>query len=41
MVHAKDDAVKAFYERFDFPPSPRDPYHLYRLLKDIRAELKR
>lgn len=36
-VHAKDDAAKAFYERFDFLPSPTDPYHLYRLIKDIRA----
>src|SRR6266550_9221284 len=27
-VHAKDDAAKAFYERFDFVPSPSDPYHL-------------
>ena len=36
-VHAKDDAAKAFYERFDFIPSPSDPYHLFLLLKDIRA----
>jgi GNAT superfamily N-acetyltransferase len=39
-VHAKDDDAKAFYERFDFIPSPADPYHLFRLLKDIRAALK-
>jgi len=36
-VHAKDDAARAFYERFDFIPSPSDPYHLFLLLKDIRA----
>ncbi|MDA0206043.1 MAG: GNAT family N-acetyltransferase [Acidobacteria bacterium] len=36
-VHAKDDESKAFYERFDFLPSPTDPYHLYRLIKDIRT----
>ena len=36
-VHAKDDAARAFYERFDFVASPSDPYHLFRLLKDIRA----
>jgi len=36
-VHAKDDQAKAFYEHFDFVPSPGDPYHLFRLLKDIRA----
>lgn len=35
-VHAKDDAAKAFYERFDFIPSPSDPYHLFLLLKDVR-----
>jgi GNAT superfamily N-acetyltransferase len=38
-VHAKDDEAKAFYERFDFLASPSDPYHLFRLLKDIRAVL--
>jgi GNAT superfamily N-acetyltransferase len=36
-VHAKDDEARAFYEHFDFVPSPGDPYHLFRLLKDIRA----
>jgi GNAT superfamily N-acetyltransferase len=40
VVHAKDDSAKSFYERFDFAPSPSDPYHLFRLLKDIRAALK-
>ena len=39
-VHAKDDTAKVFYERFDFIASPSDPYHLFRLLKDIRAALK-
>lgn len=36
LVHAKDDRAKAFYEHFDFIPSPTDPYHLFLLLKDIR-----
>jgi GNAT superfamily N-acetyltransferase len=36
-VHAKDEEAKAFYERYDFAASPSDPYHLFRLLKDIRA----
>jgi predicted N-acetyltransferase YhbS len=40
VVHAKDDVAKSFYERFDFVPSPSDPYHLFRLLKDVRAALK-
>jgi GNAT superfamily N-acetyltransferase len=39
-VHAKDDEARAFYEHFDFVPSPSDPYHLFRLLKDIRGFLK-
>lgn len=38
-VHAKDDKAKAFYEHFDFDFSPSDPYHLFRLLKDIRVFL--
>lgn len=37
-VHAKDDDAKAFYERFDFLSSPSDPYHLFRLMKDVRAK---
>jgi GNAT superfamily N-acetyltransferase len=39
-VHAKDDAARSFYEHFDFIESPSDPYHLFRLIKDIRAALK-
>ena len=35
-VHAKDDEARGFYEHFDFLPSPSDPFHLFRLLKDIR-----
>jgi len=37
VVHAKDDDARAFYERFDFAPSPTDPFHLMLLLKDVRA----
>ena len=39
-VHAKDDEARSFYQHFDFVPSPSDPYHLFRLLKDIWAALK-
>src|SRR5271165_4781158 len=39
-VHAKDDEARAFYEHFNFLPFPADPYHLFRLLKDIRGFLK-
>lgn len=37
VVHAKNDEARRFYEHFGFFPSPTDPYHLFRLLKDIRA----
>ena len=40
VVHAKDDAARSFYEHFGFAPSPGDPHHLFRLLKDIRRDLK-
>ena len=39
-VHAKDDPAKQFYERFGFVPSPTDPFHLYRLIKDLRRSLE-
>lgn len=39
-VHAKDDQAKAFHEYFNFVPSPTDPCHLFRLLKDIRALIR-
>lgn len=35
-VHAKDDAVRAFYEHFGFIASPSDALHLFVLLKDVR-----
>lgn len=39
-VHAKDDSAKRFYEQFGFVPSPTDPLHLYRLIKDLRRSLE-
>lgn len=39
VVHAKDDAARDFYARYDLLPSPTDPFHLYLLLKDVRALL--
>jgi GNAT superfamily N-acetyltransferase len=39
-VHAKDEPAKQFYERFGFTPSPTDPLHLYRLIKDLRRSLE-
>jgi GNAT superfamily N-acetyltransferase len=38
-VHAKDDEAKAFNERFGFVASPSDSYHLFRLMKEVRANL--
>jgi ribosomal protein S18 acetylase RimI-like enzyme len=37
LVHAKDDAAKAFYEHLGFESFGRNSLTLYRLLKDIRA----
>jgi GNAT superfamily N-acetyltransferase len=39
LVHAKDDQARAWYLSFDFEPSATDPYHLFLLLKDLRALL--
>ncbi len=39
LVHAKDDEARAWYEQFDFDPSATDPYHLFLLMKDLRAIL--
>jgi hypothetical protein len=36
LVHAKDKEASAFYQRFDFEPSPTDSRHLFLLVKDIR-----
>jgi GNAT superfamily N-acetyltransferase len=41
LVHAKDEEARAFYEHFDFQPSPTDPLHLFLLMKDLRASLGR
>jgi GNAT superfamily N-acetyltransferase len=39
-VHAKDEQARMFYERFDLIASPTDPFHLFLLLKDVRAFLQ-
>ena len=38
-INSKDDDAKAFYEHRNFLASPSDPYHLFRLMKDVRAKL--
>jgi predicted N-acetyltransferase YhbS len=35
-VHAKDDAARAYYDRFGFMESPTDPLHLFLLIKELR-----
>lgn len=40
-VHAKNNDARAFYEHFDFIPSPTDPYHMFLLLKDVRHAIER
>jgi hypothetical protein len=40
-VHAKNEAARGFYEKFDFVPSPTDPMHLFVLLKDVRRIVPR
>jgi GNAT superfamily N-acetyltransferase len=37
LVHAKDADAAAFCARFGFEPSPTDPLHLFRLVKDLAA----
>lgn len=39
LVHAKDDAARQWYESWEFEPSPSDPYHLFLMLKDLKALL--
>ncbi|NVN90099.1 MAG: GNAT family N-acetyltransferase [Desulfuromonadales bacterium] len=35
LVHAKDDAARAWYLHWGFEPSPTDPYHLFLIMKDL------
>lgn len=36
LVHAKDKDARAFYERFDFEPSPVEPLQMFLLMKDLK-----
>lgn len=40
VVHAKNDEVRQWYEKFDFEPSPTDPLHLFLLIKDVKKILE-
>lgn len=37
LVHAKDEAARQWYERCEFEASPTDPFHLYLMIKDLKA----
>ena len=37
VTHAKDESAKMFYERFQFAQSPINEFHMYLLMKDVRA----
>jgi hypothetical protein len=37
LVHAKDQQAQTFYRKYGFEPSPVDEFHLYLLMKDIKA----
>ena len=39
LVHAKDEAARQWYAAWEFDPSPTDPYHLFLMLKDLKALL--
>ncbi len=40
LVHAKDEAARAFYLKFGMEESPTNPLHLFLLFKDIRQSLE-
>ena len=37
IVHAKNDAARQWYLEWEFEPSPTDPFHLFLMLKDLKA----
>jgi GNAT superfamily N-acetyltransferase len=39
LVHAKDEAARQWYESWEFESSPTDSYHLFLMLKDLKALL--
>lgn len=39
LVHAKDEAARQWYESWEFEPSPTDSFHLFLMLKDLKALL--
>lgn len=37
LVHAKDESARHWYLNWEFEPSPSDPFHLFLLIKDLKA----
>ena len=37
LVHAKDETARQWYLNWEFEPSPSDRFHLFLLMKDIKA----
>jgi GNAT superfamily N-acetyltransferase len=41
LIHAESEQARSFYEHLaEFEPSPTDPFHLYLLMKDLRATIR-
>ncbi len=41
LVHAKDEPARQWYLNWEFEPSPSDPFHLFLLMKDLKAMVGR
>ena len=39
LVHAKDEPARQWYLNWEFESSPSDPFHLFLLMKDIKARV--
>ena len=37
LVHAKDEAARQWYLNWEFEPGTSDPFHLFLLMKDLKA----
>lgn len=37
LVHAKDETARQWYLNWEFEPSASDPFHLFLLMKDLKA----
>ena len=37
LVYAKDEPARQWYLNWEFEPSPSDPFHMFILMKDIKA----